>query len=66
MPGDVNCDGGVDFFDIDPFLLALFDPAAYAVAFPDCDIATADVNADNSVDFFDIDPFVACLFGACP
>jgi hypothetical protein len=61
--GDVNCDGHVDFFDIDPFLLALFDPAAYAAAFPGC---SADINHDEHVDFFDIDPFLGCLFGACP
>lgn len=62
-PGDANCDGGIDFFDIDPFLLALFDPAAYASAWPQCDIASADVNRDAGVDFFDIDPFIAALFG---
>ncbi len=62
--GDVNCDGSVDFFDIDPFLLALFDPAAYAAAFPGCD--NGDVNNDGNVDFFDIDPFLACLFSGCP
>ena len=34
VPGDVNCDGVIDFFDIDPFLLALFDAAGYAMRFP--------------------------------
>ncbi len=63
-PGDANCDGSVDFFDIDPFLLALFDPSAYAAAHPGCD--NGDVNRDGNVDFFDIDPFLACLFGGCP
>ncbi len=59
---DTNCDGAVDFFDIDPFLLALFDPAAYGLAFPNCSLTTADVNDDGSVDFFDIDAFLAVLF----
>jgi probable HAF family extracellular repeat protein len=63
---DVNCDGRIDFFDIDPFMLALFDPSAYAVAHPGCDIALADVNWDGHVNFFDIDPFLACLFAGCP
>lgn len=64
--GDVNCDGSVDFFDIDPFLLALFDPTGYAAAFPDCDITAADTNRDGGVNFFDIDSFLECLFGgAC-
>jgi hypothetical protein len=62
LRGDVNCDGNIDFFDIDPFLLALFDPAAYAIAFPDCDLSRADVNGDTLVNFFDIDPFVDLLF----
>ncbi len=65
-PADMNCDGVVDFFDIDPFLLALFDPTGYDAAYPDCDRFNADVNNDGGVDFFDIDPFVACLFGGCP
>ncbi len=59
---DVNCDGTVDFFDIDPFLLALFDAAGYDAAFPDCDRNNADVNKDGSVDFFDIDAFLDALF----
>jgi hypothetical protein len=65
-PGDLDCNGAVNFFDIDPFILALFDPGAYAIAFPDCDIDNADLNDDGPVNFFDIDPFVACLFGSCP
>ncbi len=63
---DVNCDGAIDFFDIDPFILALFDPAGYAAAHPDCLLTAADVDGSATVDFFDIDPFVDCLFnGAC-
>ncbi len=62
LPGDTNCDGNVDFFDIDPFLLALFDPAQYAIDFPDCDILSADVDGSGGVDFFDIDPFLEVLF----
>ncbi len=61
-PGDVNCDARIDFFDIEPFLLALFDPAAYAAALPDCNLLTADTNGDGQVNFFDIDSFVALLF----
>ncbi len=64
--GDANCDGNVDFFDIDPFLLALFDPTTYASTFCDGSTANADTDCSGSVDFFDIDPFLACLFSACP
>jgi hypothetical protein len=61
-PGDMNCDGLIDFFDVDGFVLSLFDPAQYAVQFPACDIAHADLDDSGSVDFFDIDPFVELLF----
>ncbi len=50
-------------FDIDPFVLALTDPAAYALAYPDCDPRLADINGDGLVDAFDIDPFVLALTG---
>ncbi len=63
-PGDCNCDGTVDFFDIGAFVMAITDPAAYAEAYPDCDIMTADTNGDGVVDFFDIDSFVALIVGA--
>lgn len=61
--GDVNCDGQIDAFDIDPFVLALSDPAAYAIAYPECDIERANLNGDGMVNVFDIDPFVAQLAG---
>jgi hypothetical protein len=59
--GDLNCDGSVDNFDINPFVLALTDAAAYHAAFPNCDINNADVNGDGAVDNFDINPFVELL-----
>ncbi len=63
IPGDLNCDGGVDFDDINPFVLALTDPSAYAAAFPDCHVRNADINGDESVNFDDINAFVALLGG---
>jgi YVTN family beta-propeller protein len=63
LPGDLNCDGVVNGFDIDPFVLALADPAAYAAAYPDCDRLLADINGDGVVNGFDIDPFVLLLTG---
>lgn len=59
--GDLNCDGVVNNFDINPFVLALTDPAAYLASFPDCDSSLADINQDGSVNNFDIDPFVECI-----
>ncbi len=63
LPGDLNCDGVVDFDDINPFVLALSDPAGYAAAYPNCDILNGDCDQDGDVDFDDIDPFVALLSG---
>lgn len=61
--GDLNCDGTVNNFDIDPFVFALTDSAAYQALFPNCDILAADINGDGSVNNFDIDPFVQLLTG---
>ena len=59
--GDLNCDAEVNNFDIDPFVLALTDPAGYKAAYPGCDRMLADINRDGVVDNFDIDPFVKLL-----
>lgn len=61
--GDTNCDLAVDFADINPFVLALTDPAGYAEAFPACPVLNADINEDGEVGFGDINPFVALLTG---
>ncbi len=63
LRGDLNCDGLLNAFDIDPFVLALTDPAAYAAAYPNCDFILADINGDGLVNAFDIDPFVQLLTG---
>jgi len=61
--GDFNCDGSIDFADIDPFVAVLSGGAC-------CDPtgANCDVNADGAVNFGDIDPFVALLSSGatCP
>ena len=65
--GDLNCDGVFNGADIDPFFLALGNPAAYTAQFPDCDIMLGDMTGDNEVDADDIDPFFECLGGGqCP
>ncbi len=58
--GDLDCDGDVDFFDIDPFVAALNPDAT-----PNCPRMNADCDNDGDVDFFDIDPFVARLGTDC-
>jgi DNA-binding beta-propeller fold protein YncE len=62
-PGDLNCDGVVNNFDIDPFVLALSNPDGYRVIHPDCNINNADVDGSGQIDNFDIDPFVALVSG---
>ncbi|MBL8880085.1 MAG: dockerin type I repeat-containing protein [Phycisphaerales bacterium] len=64
--GDVNCDGTINNFDIDAFVLALSDPTLFTTIYPDCQIDSADVNRDGAVNNFDIEPFVECVAGgAC-
>jgi hypothetical protein len=63
LPGDMNCDGVVDFYDINPFILRLTDPPGYLAKFPDCPDGNGDLNGNGSVGFEDINPFVALLTG---
>ncbi len=63
--GDMDCDGAVTFADINPFVLALTNPAGYALLFPHCSVTQADVNLDGAAGFADINPFVA-LFTPAP
>ena len=66
-PGDVNCDGAVDFRDINPFVLALSNPSQWQETYAECRMLNGDINGDGSVNFRDINPFVACLSsGHCP
>ena len=63
--GDLNCDGVVDNFDIDPFVLAVTGTAPsypeYYSVYPNCNHMLADCNEDGTVNNFDIDPFVGLL-----
>lgn len=63
LPGDMNCDGSVNGFDITGFTLALSDPDAYGAAFPACDVLNADANGDGTVNGQDIEAFVNLLGG---
>jgi hypothetical protein len=58
---DTNCDGTIDFRDINPFVLALSNPGAYQDAYPTCRPSNSDINGDGTVDFGDINPFVRLL-----
>lgn len=59
--GDCNCDGLINNFDIDPFVLALNFPDEYHAQYPTCNILNADTNCNGRVDNFDIDPLVELL-----
>ncbi|MEW6199714.1 MAG: M14 family zinc carboxypeptidase [Planctomycetota bacterium] len=63
LVGDINCDGNVDFGDINPFVLALTNPAAYVTLYPNCPFENRDINGDGFCDFGDINPFVRLLTG---
>ncbi len=62
--GDLNCDGQIDFRDINPFVLRLSNPSNYFAAYPNCPDGNGDINGSGSVGFQDINPFVALLTGA--
>ncbi len=64
--GDLNCDGAVDFGDINPFVLYLSNFATWQSAFPTCPAENGDINGDGTYgqgSFGDINPFVALLSG---
>ncbi|TWT43915.1 hypothetical protein RAS1_03170 [Phycisphaerae bacterium RAS1] len=53
----------MDVLDINPFVLALSDPAAYQQQFPDCPITNGDIDGDGATTVLDINPFIALLVG---
>ncbi len=62
--GDLNCDGTVDFGDINPFVLYLSNIDAWRAAFPRCHALNGDINGDGTYgqwSFGDINPFVELL-----
>ncbi len=63
LPGDLDCNGSIDFGDINPFVLALTDRSAYEVAYPDCSWPNGDIDGNGDVNFDDINPFVELLAG---
>jgi hypothetical protein len=66
LRGDLNCDGGVDFGDINPFVAYISNCANWQQAYPNCPAENGDVDGDglnacNGYPFDDINPFVALL-----
>jgi glucose/arabinose dehydrogenase len=61
--GDMNGDGAVDAFDIEPFVIALTDRNAYNLMFPGINAdQIGDTNCDGVLDAFDIEGFVGYMF----
>ena len=63
--GDLNCDGFINFGDINPFVLYLSSFVGWQGAFPGCNELNGDINCDGlygePADFGDINPFVALM-----
>ncbi len=64
--GDLDCNGVVDFDDIDRFIEALGYAQGTGWPYAECPWFAADANADNLVNFNDIDAFVELIGTACP
>jgi len=62
--GDLNCDGQVDFDDIDLLVEALNYPGGAGWPY-ECAWTNGDCNGDGNVNFDDIDPFVARIGATC-
>lgn len=59
---DANCDGAVNILDINAFVLAISDAAAYQAMFPTCSLrCNTDINRDGLTNVLDINPFVNCI-----
>jgi len=65
--GDMDDNGALDNFDIQPFEFALTDPTGYLTAYPSMTEAErvyrGDINDDSAFDNFDIFPFEQLLTG---
>jgi len=63
--GGLNCDGLVNFGDINPFVLFLSNYGTWLETYPDCSPTNGDINGDGQYPSFgDINPFVALLTGS--
>jgi hypothetical protein len=64
--GDLNCDGQIDFADINPFVLYLSNFATWQATYAGCPPENGDINGDGTYgqgSFTDINPFVALFTG---
>lgn len=59
--GDLNCDGIIDYFDINAFVAALDGKDTYLAMHVDCNWYNCDINDDGTVNYFDINPWLQML-----
>ena len=62
--GDLNCDGTINFGDINPFVSHLSNYPQWQQIFPGCPGQNGDINGDGTYgtgSFADINPFVALM-----
>ena len=59
--GDLNCDGLVNYADINPFVKALGNLSQWQALYPTCPWQNCDINGDTLVNYADINPFVRLL-----
>jgi hypothetical protein len=65
--GDLDCDGTVDFRDINPFVAYLSNLTAWLAAHPGCNPRNGDIDCDGMYpDLKDVQPFVALLTNRPP
>ncbi|MCK4341453.1 MAG: hypothetical protein KAY37_07010 [Phycisphaerae bacterium] len=69
--GDANCDGQINWRDIDYFVAAMNNniwqwEQMFLPGTPSCPFANNDVNADGNVTWRDIDAFVGLMNTTCP
>ena len=66
--GDMNGDGVLDNFDIQPFEVALTNPGSYLTSYPRLSDygRRGDIDDDGAFDNFDIQPFEGLLTSAAP
>ena len=61
LMGDMNGDGKVDQADVDAFVLALSDRAAYVAQYGEENYANGDFKGSGTITFADINPFREAL-----
>ena len=60
-PGDLNCDGWVNYFDVEALVLALLDPAQFEADYSGCPLTQADVDGNGAANGRDIKAIIPLI-----